>query len=143
MLKTLSRRITDTVLNWPGGITRRLAAGGARCGGRSRRAPRPGPLPRVEALEGRALLSGAGVLTLGSASYAVSEYARALTVTVNRTGNLSLPLTLQYATADGTARAGSDYRAQAGTLRFAPGQTSQRLSIALTNDPHLEGDETF
>ena len=35
------------------------------------------------------------------------------------------PVTVDYATADGTATAGADYTATSGTLRFAAGQTSK------------------
>ena len=37
----------------------------------------------------------------------------------------SQPVTVSYATADGTAPAGSDYQAASGTLTFAPGETSK------------------
>ena len=50
---------------------------------------------------------------------------------------------VSYATADGTASAGSDYTAASGTLTFAPGSTSQPLSIQVVGDVAVEADETF
>lgn len=41
---------------------------------------------------------------------------------------------MRYATADLSARASSDYRAAAGTLTFAPGETAKTLRIELTGD---------
>lgn len=55
-----------------------------------------------------------------------------------------VPVTVDYATADGTATAGSDYQAKSGTLTFAPGGvTSQSISIAVNSDTMVEPDETF
>ncbi len=47
------------------------------------------------------------------------------------------------ATADGSARAGADYTATSGTLRFAPGQTSKTVSVAIDDDVIEETDETL
>jgi hypothetical protein len=55
----------------------------------------------------------------------------------------SRPVTVNYQTADGTATAGSDYTAAAGTLTFAPGQTSQTVSVAVLGDTLSEPTETF
>jgi hypothetical protein len=52
-------------------------------------------------------------------------------------------VTVNYATSDGTATAGSDYQATSGTLTFAPGQTSQSVSIATFGDATDEPDETY
>jgi hypothetical protein len=52
-------------------------------------------------------------------------------------------VTVDYATADGTAVAGVDYTATSGVLTFAPGQTSQAVAIALLPDPLDEADETL
>lgn len=43
-------------------------------------------------------------------------------------------VTVRYATADGTATAGSDYQAASGTVTFAPGVTSQTISVLVTGD---------
>lgn len=50
---------------------------------------------------------------------------------------------VSYATADGTATAGSDYTATTGQLTFAPGQTSKTISVPILGDTAVEADETF
>jgi hypothetical protein len=58
-------------------------------------------------------------------------------------------VTLSYATADGTATAGgsgigsNDYQAASGTLTFAPGQTSQSVTVLVNGDVVAEPNETF
>jgi sugar lactone lactonase YvrE len=46
--------------------------------------------------------------------------------------------TVQYATADGTALAGSDYVAASGTLTFPPGLTSQTVVVQTLDDGHAD-----
>ncbi|MCB0931195.1 MAG: cellulose binding domain-containing protein, partial [Mycobacterium sp.] len=53
------------------------------------------------------------------------------------------PVTVAYATANGTATAGSDYTATSGTLTFAPGVTTQTVAVKVTGDTTVESDETF
>ena len=50
---------------------------------------------------------------------------------------------VSYATADGTATAGSDYTATSGTLRFAAGVTTRTVRVKVLDDAHDEGDETL
>ncbi len=52
-------------------------------------------------------------------------------------------VTVGYTTADGTATAGTDYTATAGTLTFTPGVTSQQLTVAVTGDTTVEPTETL
>ena len=52
-------------------------------------------------------------------------------------------VTVDYATADGTARAGEDYTAASGTLTIAAGESSKTISVAVLDDAHDEGEETF
>ena len=52
-------------------------------------------------------------------------------------------VTVEYATSDGTAAAGSDYTAESGTLTFAANETSKTVSVATTDDSVDEDDETF
>jgi chitinase len=51
-------------------------------------------------------------------------------------------VTVNYATADGTAVAKSDYNSASGTLTFQPGQTSKTISVAIKGDRKREADET-
>src|SRR5438046_1740114 len=51
---------------------------------------------------------------------------------------------VNYSTADGTATAGSDYVAVPyTTLTFAPGQTSQPVTVTVNGDVAHEGPEKF
>ena len=52
-------------------------------------------------------------------------------------------VTVDYATADGTATAGSDYTAANGTLTFAAGETSKSIVVTIAGDTVDEDDETF
>ena len=52
-------------------------------------------------------------------------------------------VTVDYATADGTATAGSDYTATSGTLTFAAGETEKTVSVPVLDDAHDEGSETL
>jgi Ca2+-binding RTX toxin-like protein len=63
--------------------------------------------------------------------------------TITLSGASSQPVTLNYATADGTATAGSDYTATTGTLTFAAGATSQTIAVPVFGDTLSEASETF
>ena len=52
-------------------------------------------------------------------------------------------VTVAYSTSDGTAVAGADYEAVAGSLAFAPGETTATVSIPLVQDSLDEPDERF
>ncbi len=52
-------------------------------------------------------------------------------------------VTVDYASADGTAKAGEDYTAASGTLVFAPGETEKTIAVALLDDAVDEGEESF
>ena len=55
----------------------------------------------------------------------------------------SATVTVSYATADGTAAAGADYRATSGTLTIRAGQTSGRITVPVLGDLLAEQDEHF
>jgi hypothetical protein len=78
-----------------------------------------------------------------SASQNVPENAGTAMVDVGLSGAAAGTVTVDYATADGTAAAGSDYGANANTLSFAPGDTVETISIPITNDADDEPDESF
>ena len=53
------------------------------------------------------------------------------------------PVSVTYATADGTATAPSDYANTSGTLTFDPGERSKTISVAVVADTAIEQDESF
>ena len=50
---------------------------------------------------------------------------------------------MTWATADGTATAGSDYTRASGKLKFAPGETAKTVRVPVLDDVVDEGEETF
>jgi chitinase len=68
---------------------------------------------------------------------------RVMAFTVSLSGPSGYPVSVRFATADGTARAGADYLATAGLLTFAPGETSKTVRVAAVGDAAAEADETF
>jgi len=74
---------------------------------------------------------------------AYGEPNAAAEIRVRRTGDLSVAATVEYQTADGTARDGHDYMAARGTLHFAPGEAEKTVRVPLIADAYAEADETF
>ena len=62
-------------------------------------------------------------------------------VSLNRAA--SQAVSVDYATEDGTAKAGADYTAVSGTLTFAAGETAKTVSVPVLDDAHDEGRETM
>jgi aldose sugar dehydrogenase len=85
----------------------------------------------------------ASSLQLGASSYSVNENEGSLLVTVNRYGDSSSAVSIDYMTIDGTASEQSDYQLASGTLMFAAGQTSKTFSLLVTDDAYVEGAETL
>jgi hypothetical protein len=63
--------------------------------------------------------------------------------TVYLSGASEQNITVQYATANGTATAGSDYQPTSGTLTFTPGVVAQPVNVSVLSDASVEGNETF
>jgi hypothetical protein len=72
----------------------------------------------------------------------VAESKGKLVVTVTRSAPTTGAVTVTYATSNGTALAGSDYSAAAGTLTFNSGVVKQTFTIAINNDTLVEPSET-
>lgn len=63
-------------------------------------------------------------------------------VTLSATSNL--PVTIDYATADGTATlSNSDYQTATGSITFAPGEKIKTITALVNGDINRESDETF
>lgn len=76
----------------------------------------------------------AGSMQFSQAVYEQPEFSGPLVVEVTRTGGTASGVTAQYATSDGTALAGVDYVATAGTVTFAYNQTTATITIPLLQD---------
>ncbi|WP_425365349.1 PKD domain-containing protein [Gloeothece verrucosa] len=63
--------------------------------------------------------------------------------TVSLSAASAKTVSVNYATADGTATAQLDYLAASGTLTFAAGETSKTISVTVKGDLLVEPDETF
>jgi uncharacterized repeat protein (TIGR01451 family) len=68
---------------------------------------------------------------------------KTLVFTVSLAGASGQPVTVDYATADGTATAGSDYQSATGTLTFNSGETTKTISVTINGDMVDEPNETF
>ena len=83
-------------------------------------------------------------LTVGDASLTEGDSgSQAMTFQVHLSPAAAQTVQVQYATADGTATAGSDYTAASGTLTFAPGETSKTVTVNILGDTVDEDNETF
>jgi uncharacterized repeat protein (TIGR01451 family) len=88
------------------------------------------------------IVENESTLQLGSASYSIGEGGSA-TITVKRSGSKTGIVTVDYATADGTAIAGSDYAATAGVLTFPNGIAVKTFKVPIIGDTLQEVSETF
>jgi hypothetical protein len=55
----------------------------------------------------------------------------------------SAPVTVDFAAANGTASAPSDYAADTGTVTFAAGETAKTVTVQVNGDTTVEPNETF
>ena len=83
-------------------------------------------------------VSGGGEVTEGDSGTTAQA---SFTVSLAAAG--SREVSVGYATADGTAEAGSDYESASGTVTFSPGETSKTVSVTVNGDDEAEGNETF
>ncbi|MCA0231908.1 MAG: GEVED domain-containing protein [Bacteroidetes bacterium] len=63
--------------------------------------------------------------------------------TVSLSNSVDANVSLNYATADGTATAGTDYTAGSGSLIFFPGETTKTITVPVAGDLTGEPNETF
>lgn len=84
----------------------------------------------------------AGTFQFATASITAGEPAGSATVTVTRSGGTTGAASVSYEAEAGTATAGLDFTAVAGTLNFASGQASASFQVPILNDAFAEGNET-
>jgi len=66
-----------------------------------------------------------------------------VTITVNRIGDTSGPVAVDYATSNVLATDRGDYITSLGTLRFAAGESSKNFVVLINSDSYIESNETF
>ena len=82
-------------------------------------------------------------VSVGDVSLAEGNSAGTASFVVTLSNASDSAVTVNYATQDGTATAGSDYTATSGTLTFSPGETSKTVNVVVTGDTVVEANETF
>ena len=84
-----------------------------------------------------------GTLQFGAATFSAGEGGGGALITVTRAGGSGGAVSVAYATANGSATAGSDYTGVSGTLAWADGDAAAKsFSVPITNDQLVEGNET-
>ncbi|MDP3608563.1 MAG: Calx-beta domain-containing protein [Methylophilus sp.] len=81
--------------------------------------------------------------TLSINNVSVNEAAGTATFTVTLNAASGQTVSVNYATSNGTATAGSDYTSTTGSLTFAPGVITQTITVPIINDTTAEPSETF
>jgi hypothetical protein len=99
-----------------------------------------------------ASLAGASGLALGdagsvgavsiSATSPVSEGGGSISVTVTRTGGTTGAVSVTLSATGGTATAGTDFTGLPMTVTIPDGKSSVTVTVPITNDTAVEGDET-
>ncbi|HEX5591393.1 MAG TPA: Calx-beta domain-containing protein [Candidatus Limnocylindrales bacterium] len=84
------------------------------------------------------------VVSIGGATAAEGNAgATTVTLTLTISNPSSTPVSVAWATSDGTAVAGSDYVAASGTVTFAAGATSAMITLSILGDTAFEATEAF
>ena len=89
-----------------------------------------------------ATVAGPPAISVSDATVQEAEGA-VLVFTATLSHASSRTVTVDYATSDGTAVAGSDYTAASGTLTFNAGDTSQAVQVTVLTDSEDESQETL
>ena len=106
--------------------------------------PPTGTVPGGTTPGGTTPMSGGNTYFFGAANYSVTE-GSAASITINRSGNLSVPGTITFLTSGGSAKStdpGKDYSSVFLTVNFAAGQTSAQVPVPTLTDPLTEPTET-
>lgn len=88
-------------------------------------------------------VANAQLLQFGSSTHTITESGGTVTIPVSRTNGSTGAVSVQYATANSSALAGSDYTSRSGTLSFAAGVTSANVLVPILNNTIVEGTESF
>lgn len=85
-----------------------------------------------------------GTIDFSATAYSVNEDGGTVIITATRTGGSTGAVSVNYATSNGTATAGSDYTSASGTLSWANGDSANKtFTVSITNDSLFESAETI
>lgn len=84
-----------------------------------------------------------GTFQFSNSSFSVDEGNHVVTVTVTRTGNTSVPATVDLSTLDDSALQRSDYIIALRRIAFGAGETSKILQILIVDDVFVDPSESF
>ena len=87
--------------------------------------------------------TSAGTLSVAQASYSVMQTSGSVAVKVSRTGGSTGAVSVSYATANGTAVAGTQYTASSGTLNWASGDAADTTVTVPVSATAFSGSKTF
>jgi hypothetical protein len=85
---------------------------------------------------------GVPTVQFGAANFNINEGDGNAMIEVTLSNPSSEPVTVTYASSDGTAVAGLDYTAVNDTLTFSPGHVSETFAVPILQDDLYESDET-
>jgi hypothetical protein len=108
-------------------------------------------------LSGGQVVNNRPLIAFSQSDFTVNENGKFVTITVNRSGDTSPAVNLDYATPDdsaamtvlpcstasGVASSRCDFTTALGTLKFASGETSKTFDVLISQDTFVEGNETF
>ena len=77
-----------------------------------------------------------------AATFDAAENGGNATITLTRTGSTAAVAIVHFATADGTAKAGTDYTARSIDVTFNVGDVAKNVTVPILDDAVLEGDQT-
>ena len=80
-------------------------------------------------------------LTIDDIVVSESDQVATFSLTLSQASNQRI--TVDFTTEDDSAIANQDYIATSNTIEFAPGETTQSVTVSLISDDNLEFDETF
>jgi hypothetical protein len=83
-----------------------------------------------------------GVMQFSAATYTFGEGAGNASIVISRTGSTAGGATVDFATSDGTATAGTDYTTTTGTATFAVGQTALTFLVPVADTAAADGVRT-
>jgi hypothetical protein len=95
------------------------------------------------ATTGASSSSAAPAVGFGASEYSIADAGGTLNIALVRTGGTTGAVTVQYATADGTAKSSSDYTSTSGTVSFAAGEATKSFPVVVAANSSIGGNKNF